>query len=65
MERKYIKYEIRCLTKGFNGTEHVIRNISYRKKEEALEMVEKFKKNKSISKISLFKVIEKYEKIDI
>lgn len=65
MEKEYISYEIRCLTKGFNGTQHPIKTLSYQEKEDALEMIEKIKKNKTISKISLFKVTEKYEKIDI
>lgn len=65
MEKEYIRYEIRCLTQGFNGIGHPLKTISHQYEEDALEMIERLKKKKTISKISLFKVTEKYEKIDI
>lgn len=64
-EDKFIKYEVRYIAKGFNVIGDVLRTINYREKEEALEMAESLKKKKGISKVSLFKVTEKYEKIDI
>lgn len=65
MEKEYIRYEVRCLTKGFNGINDVVRSFSYSDEEDATKMIEKLKKNKTISKISLFKVTEKYEKIEV
>lgn len=64
-EAEFIKYEVRCLGNGLNGNNDVVRVFQYKEKEYALKIVDKFKKSESISKVSLFKVTEKYEKIDI
>ena len=64
-EAEFIKYEVRYLGNGLNGNNDVVRVFQYKEIEDALEIVDKLKKNKSISKVSLFEVVEKYKKIDI